>query len=254
MGVELISVGSQAPWYTKVSPPVTRGLEGWFCFDTDISRIGLNRAPGKPDATIVGSPTVFSSYARFTGLSHYLNTGINETADMTILVVGKAANAIPAGAAATGDATTPMYCGTFFGPGTIVDGYPSTTGIGLHHNAPAVQVLTAGRSSGAGLTTSAQAQIAADVPTAWGLRVGRTGKDTLNFTENLTTNKSQANPTSTIRVPSNKTLRIGGGYMNFAAQVDISQIVIYSVALTDGEINQIATLMRKRAARLGISV
>lgn len=254
MGVELISVGSQAPWYTKVSPPVIRGLEGWFCFDTDISRIGFNRAPGKPDASIIGSPTVFSNYARFTGLSHYLNTGISETADMTILCVGKAAAAVPASASPSGDATTPMYCGTYSGSGTIVEGYSSTYGIALHHNAPTYQSFTAARSDGPGSVTSAQAQITSDVPTDWGLRVGRTGQNVLSYTNNLTTNKPRSNTSSTIRVPSNRTLRIGGGYTNFAAQVDISQIVIFSVALTDAEISQIAALMRTRAARLGITV
>ena len=37
MGLKLISKGSVAPWNSTVIPAVTRGLEGWFTFDTDIN-------------------------------------------------------------------------------------------------------------------------------------------------------------------------------------------------------------------------
>ena len=86
MGLKLISPGSLAPWYTKVIPPVTRSLEGWFCFDTALERIGYNRAPGKGNAKLVGIPTVFATHARFKGGLNYLETLIAETDQFTVPV------------------------------------------------------------------------------------------------------------------------------------------------------------------------
>ena len=79
MGIKLVSPGALAPWYTKVIPPVSRGLEGWFCFDTAIERVGFNRALGKSNAKVIGAPVVFSTHARFKGGSNYLETAIAET-------------------------------------------------------------------------------------------------------------------------------------------------------------------------------
>ena len=114
--------------------------------------------------------------------------------------------------------------------------------------------MTASRlSAGTGLATSAQAQIT-DTPSAWGLRVVRVGEGVKTRTMNLTTGVAGEYAAITQRLPSTHTLRIGGAYSTFTGEVDISQIVIYSAALTDEEIAAVASLMRVRSARLGITV
>ncbi|CNH15967.1 hypothetical protein [Yersinia intermedia] len=253
MGVELISVGSVAPWYTKVSPPVIRGLEGWFCFDTDISRIAFNRAPGKSDAVIVGLPVVNDKFSRFKGLSNYLNTNIPESTEMTVFVVGKSAVNLPEQSIPANYAGYPMYFGNYPGGDSTVPGH-TTYGCGLFHDTPTKLSMTASRlSAGTGLATSAQAQIT-DTPSAWGLRVVRVGEGVKTRTMNLTTGVAGEYAAITQRLPSTHTLRIGGAYSTFTGEVDISQIVIYSAALTDEEIAAVASLMRVRSARLGITV
>lgn len=249
MGVELISVGSQAPWYTKVSPPVTRGLEGWFCFDTDINRIGFNRAPGKKDATIVGLPVVTENYARLKGLANYLTTDINESTDMTILIISRAAS-IPNGT--PGD-TTPMHFGNYLGPSAIA-GYTTSYGISLYNQTSDKMTGAATRDNGTGSAVTSAGAIQTETIANWNLRVLRTGNGVTTDYINLTTNTKLSSANTNIRVPSTNKLRIGSGYTTFAGTVDVSHMIAYSVALTDAEISQIAALMRKRATRLGISV
>ncbi|MDA5495395.1 hypothetical protein PGS50_19355 [Yersinia intermedia] len=254
MGVELISVGSVAPWYTKVSPPVIRGLEGWFCFDTDISRIAFNRAPGKSDAVIVGLPEVNGSFTRFKSLSNYLNTNIPESVEMTVFIVGKSPVAIGEPSVPANHVPHPMYFGNYPGGNSSVSGY-TTYGCGMFNDGPARLAMTASRiSSGTGSATSAQASITTDNPTAWGLRVARFGEMTKTRVQNLTTGAFGEYAATTQRLPSVNPLRIGGAYSTFSGEVDISQIVIYSAALTDEEIAAVASLMRVRSARLGITV
>ncbi|WP_286912155.1 MULTISPECIES: hypothetical protein [unclassified Pseudomonas] len=56
------------------------------------------------------------------------------------------------------------------------------------------------------------------------------------------------------RVLNNKPFQIGGKDIGNSGLVDISTVAIYSVALTDAEIQLVAGVMRKRMARLGIAV
>ncbi|WP_017346100.1 hypothetical protein [Pantoea sp. A4] len=252
MGVELISVGSVAPWYTKVSPPVARGLEGWFCFDTALDRIAFNRAPGKGNGAIVGAPTVGTNYARFTGNASYLQTDIKETAEFTVMLISKAVS-VPDGSPATTGATTPMHFGTFTGPASL-SGYPTSYGISMFNQYPNRTSSGVCRDDGTGSgVTSAQAFLTETINT-WALRVLR-GSDTLvSQYKNLTSGITGSSSTATKRVPTTNTIRVGSGYGSFAGQVDVSQIIIFSSYLTDDEVSKVAALMRTRASRLGITV
>lgn len=248
MGLKLTSPGSLAPWYTKVIPPVTRNLEGWFCFDTSLERIGFNRAPGKGNAKLVGNPTIFPTHARFKGGNNFLETLISETAKFTVLVVGK----VPGPLGGTGTPTAAPYVGTYAGAGNNPLG---TGGMCLYHQTDTTLGGQAWRVNAAGDgTTSSQAN-AADSPTAWGLRALRC--DGANGTKvmNLTTGISANQPLATERVVSISPVRIGGVYgTTFLGETDISHAVIYSDALTDDELALVAASMRKRMARFGIAV
>ncbi|WP_154675918.1 hypothetical protein [Entomohabitans teleogrylli] len=252
MGVELISVGSQAPWYTKVSPPVIRGLEGWFCFDTDIARAGFNRAPGKSDATLIGSPTVSDNHIRLKGLTNYLTTDIIESSDMTVLIISRAVS-VPDGSPAVPGESTPMHFGTYSGTAAI-SGYTTSYGVSIYNQYPDRTLAAGTRDDGTGSNVTSATASHIEAINDWGLRVLRTGNNVSTDYINLTTNSKASTTNTNIRVPTTQTLRIGSGYVGFAGTVDVSQLIVYSVVLTDAEISQIAALMRTRAARLGISI
>ncbi len=113
MGIKLIAKDTVAPWNSKVIPPVTRGLEGWFTFDTDASRFSRNRAINKPDAEVTGSPVAFATHGRFKGLVNFLKTQIPDSTEMIIMVIGKAVSTPPT--APGGGPDSPFYAGGFTG-------------------------------------------------------------------------------------------------------------------------------------------
>ncbi|AIR90238.1 hypothetical protein [Pseudomonas cremoricolorata] len=246
MGIKLVSPGALAPWYTKVIPPVSRGLEGWFCFDTSLDRIGYNRASGKANARLVGVPSVFSTHARFKGGVNFLETAIAETEEFTVLVVGKAAG--PLGG--TGTATAVPYVGNYAGASPGLAG-----GLQLYHISDTTLTGQANRlnSTGDG-STSAQSQIS-DVAANWGIRCLRSSGSGGNQTWNLTTGVKGNQQLTTKRLLASVPLRIGGTYAStFGGESDVSHVAVYSVALTDDEITVVAAAMRKRMARLGVIV
>lgn len=252
MGIKLIAKDTVAPWNSKVIPPVTRGLEGWFTFDTDASRFSRNRAINKPDAEVIGAPVAFSTHGRFKGLLNFLKTQIPDSVEMTILVVGKAVATPPN--APGGGPDTPYYAGGFVGQSVDLTAPGLGYGISLFHGTPDSLTGNGGRLNTAGTgPTSASATLTGEVPTNWGLRSVR-ASNTLTETFNLTRNVKLAGSVTTRRVLSDSVIRIGGASQTFGGEVDISAVAIYSAALTDAEMALVAEAMRKRTTRLGISV
>ncbi|MDF2793566.1 MAG: hypothetical protein K0S85_1319 [Pseudomonas orientalis] len=254
MGIKLTARDTVAPWNSKVIPPVNRGLEGFFTFDTDASRFSRNRAIDKADAVVIGAPVAFPGYGRFKGLTNYIQTSISETDEQTIIVVGRAVAAIPAGASAGGDATTPFYVGNYQGA-SATPGVPgSAFGASLYHVAPATMTGIATRNNGSGAGTSAAVSLSGETPTDWSIRVLRTRSGAPTEVRNVTKGISLSGGNSNTRVLTDTKFRIGSATSGFAAEVDISFVGIHSVYLTDAELAAQVAAIRKRMARLGISV
>lgn len=247
MGVKIIS-NSPAPWNVPVSVPVTRGLEGWFTFDTDSSRFAINRVKGKPKAQVIGTPVAYPTHGRFKGMTNYLRTAIPETDEFTFLVVGKAVVA-PTGNV-DGVALVASYLGDPVAPG--ITGYPA--GANLFLRSAAGGTAAAARSDGAGGSVPDMVGIPNGSPTSWRILVARakSGEGTKFF--DLTNNTVGIGTDTRQRILNNRTLQIGSAYKDFNGESDISSVAIFSKALTDAEINATAALMRVRMARLGIVV
>ncbi|MDD2005607.1 hypothetical protein [Pseudomonas putida] len=252
MGMKLTAKGTLAPWNHKLIPPVTRGLQAWFTFDTDAARFGFNRAMDKPDAEVIGTPTAFATHGRFKGLVNFLKTQIPDSAEMTILVVGKAVNAPPV--AGGGGPDSPFYAGGFSGNSVDPTAPGAGYGVSLFHGAPTSVTGNAGRLNTAGTgPTSGSAILEGEVATSWGLRAVRCSAN-LTQTFNLTRNVVLSGTVTTRRVLSDSVIRIGGAASVFGGEVDISAVAIYSVALSDAEMALVYNAMRKRMSRLGIAI
>lgn len=241
MGVQIVSVGSVAPWYTKVLPPVTRGLEGWYCLDTALDRIAFNRAPGKKDAVIKGTPVVSAAYSTFTGGQAWLDTGIADTAEATFFAICKA-NALPGGSSTT---TAIPYVGNTGAAGM---------GAELYCGSDTTLNSTSWRTASGSATSDSRS--ITETPTTWGLRVLKVGGNTGNTElRNLTSGARSLSVLTGPRILSAAAHLIGGTHAaTFTGKADISAVAVYSVALSDAEIDAIAAVMRRRAARLGIVV
>jgi len=81
---DIILPGSGYPNLFGFNFPVLGGLEGLFLLANGEDP-KKNYAPGKPDATVIGSPVVSSAFTTFGG-ANYLDTGIAETAEMTFIM------------------------------------------------------------------------------------------------------------------------------------------------------------------------
>ncbi|WPE28598.1 hypothetical protein PshuTeo1_43550 [Pseudomonas hunanensis] len=247
MGVKVVANDIIAPWNSRVIPPVTRGLRGWFTFDTDAGRFKLNRAIGGTDAVMVGTPVAYSTHGRFKGGVNYLQTNIEETDEQTILVVGKAV-ALPASSADgafyvgnyNGNSKTPGYTGSAFGTS-------------IFHQSPTTLTAGAGRDNGSGVATSGQIGLTV-TPTSWALRAMRTKSLVPTDIYNLTTGAKASSSNALARVLAESNYRIGSATTLFSGEVDISAVAIYDKYLSDDEIAQVATAMRRRMTRLGITV
>ena len=250
MGTKLISNDTLAPWNSKVVPPITRGLEGWFTFETDANRFKRNRALGKGDAVIVGTPAAFSGYGRFKGLSNYIQTDIAETDEQTLIVVGRAVVAIPGGG---GDEFTPLYVGNYRGQSVSPGVTGASYGTNLYHNLPTTMIGAASRNNGAGGATSGPLTLTNEAPTDWGIRVLRTKSGVPSVVQNVTRGSMSIGTAIENRVLTDTKFRIGSGSQGFAGEVDISFVAIHSVYLTDAELSAQIAVIRKRMARLGIA-
>lgn len=118
----IVLPGDNYPSIFGFNIPVTSGLEGAYLFGDGSGQVARNYAPGKANAAIVGTlAPVGAGFATFSDAG-YINTGISETAEMTLITVSRDS---------TGTADPiPGYIGNNFsvagGGTTIISGSPTT--------------------------------------------------------------------------------------------------------------------------------
>lgn len=251
MGVDLIAKNVPGSWNTEIQPSVTRGLELWVETNTDADHCRFNRAPGKPGLVVIGAPVYSAQSTRFKALSNFLQSRVSETPEQTLFVLGKAANPIPAGSSSSGDVGTVVYISNNRG----VNITPGTTGLGfgtsLYHVAPTTLTGTGSRAT-AGASSTGQITLTGETPTNWAVRAVRVIPGGSTGVKNLTRAASNESGLTTPRVLSDSRFRIGSTTGEHQGEVDIALAIIYSVALTDDEINLVYEDMRAFAGRLGI--
>jgi hypothetical protein len=250
MGVKITSIGTRAPWNTRVLPPVTRGLVGWFELDTEARRGAFNRAIGSSAGQVIGNPietpTHLGSMSYGTG---FVQTDITETVEFTAFCLFRVR--VP----------STIIAGTFVGPANTELGphVPNQSqGTSFYVNGGGGVQASASRIDANGNATPVGLYIINNIAgdSGWCLAANRVtvSKQTVwNKTNNLRNNIDN----QLARVPSASPWRIGS-YTNITppawpGTADVSQLIIYNLALTDGEVEQIFTVMRKRATRLGIN-
>jgi hypothetical protein len=256
MGVLIVAQDTLAAPTSKIISPVQRGLEGYFTFDTDASRFAVNRAPGKPNAAVVGTPVAFATHGRFKGNANFLQTQIAEVANMTLIVVGKAVSAVPDGSSGSGDANTPMYAGNFRST-VVTPGYTGVAGgVAMGHVSSTTMTGFGGRDNGSGALSSGIITLAAEAPTTWAIRAIRARQNGATTIQNVTTGTRSDSASTTLRTLNDLKMRIGsgGGSSGFAGEVDVSMAIFASVTWTDAELALVVEQIRARMTRLGITV
>ena len=246
MGTKITSVGTRAPWNSRILPPVTRNLEFWFDADTEARRAAFNRAIGKADSGITGAPTAAATHVSMSPSVGYVRTGVQEPLEFTAFVLAKAQSAsqstmfVASVSSAVNQVLAPGYSGGSFG-------------MSIYGNASGTVTFAACRDNGSGVLTSAGLTLPGSLAsTEWAIRVLRVkANQTTNFDK--TAGVSAVNANVNTRVPATYPIRVGAPVSGTHPGIaDVSQAILYSAALTDDEIDKVVDVMRKRAARLGI--
>ena len=215
--------------------PVTTGLVGAFYLAMGADAGAINMADGSA-ALVVGAPTDPGEGLRL-GTGVYIDTGLPETAAMTLIFVGKRG----------GDNTVGVgWMGTYNGATSI--------GVGLYANANSTGGIGAVVEK-----TTGQSDVAVGTSTSvWGfyaLSIPASGAASLY---NLTGGVSQTQSNTSARaVTGDETILIGAlpvGDMGFAGPVDMALALVYSGALTKSQIDAIYAWAQPYCAAVGISV
>lgn len=251
MGTKITSVGTRAPWNSRILPPVTRNLEFWLDADTEIRRAAYNRAIGKNAGSITGTPVSAATHVSMSPGTGFVATQAQEAIECTLFTLAKAQSAL----------TATMFAGSFSSAvnTALAPGYSGTSfGISIYGSNAGDMLWAACRDNGSGGLTSAGTSITGSKKSnEWAIRVLRVAAAKTTAFDKTAGVSRDATFVNT-RVPATDPIRVGSpvGSANQAAYpgvVDISQAIYYSAALTDAEIDQIVDVMRKRAARLGIA-
>lgn len=213
--------------------PVTSGLEGAYLFGDGVSQAPKNYAPGKANAAVVGSLVAGANFITMSEAG-YIDTGIAETADMTILSVFRDSTG-------TSDAQ----------PGFV--GNHSTLALG--------GVALIYSSAGANISGQAiKAQASDFASTPWSMAsftmvAYRPRGSAVSQISNLTTGSSGQSSSTAARTLSAQPIWIGRIPSNsFKGLSDQVACLIFSRALSDSEINTLAVWLRAYCASKAINV
>ncbi|MFJ5180031.1 hypothetical protein ACIP61_01220 [Pseudomonas fulva] len=229
----IILPGDQYPSLFGFSIPVVEGLEGAYLFGDGKPQINRNYAPGKKDATIVGSLVSGNGFATFSE-NGYLVSGIAEAAEMTILLVSRDS---------TGQADpAPGYIGNNFslaGGGFVIYGSSGAT------------VL---RSNTVREGASDILNVPGD-PTAFTmqcLRIRNTGNIFTNLTSQISVTSTNVKART---IDSSNSVWIGRiPSPGFKGLNDQMAALVFSRSITDDEVTKMASWLRAYCLSKGVSL
>lgn len=216
-----VNIGADASGNTiGLSAPVA-GFEYLNFFGDNSAKTIRNQVLGKPKPTVVGAPGVSAGFIS-TSAGNYIETGISDLVEVSLLAVVRAAALVNA---STWGFIIGNYAGTDF-PGSSLTFLQSS------------QVLLAtlsGRSNGSGGVTQSQTNAtAASDKNAWAFveaRIGLSRQSVRDWTRNV---GGQSTPTAA-RVASGRTYRIGSNTGAAQGALDISFAAIAPRVLSDTE-------------------
>lgn len=240
---KIVLPGDNYPSIHGFSIPVTSGLEGAYLFGDGLGQVARNYAPGKAQASMVGAPVAYSGYCNF-GADGYIDTGIAETADMTLITVCRDS---------TGSLSDPV-------PGYIGNNSSITGGgVAIFGGATENQLRGSNVKINTAVTPAAPGveflQVAGN-PFAFTGQVLRARNAAPSSFENASTGAKLFSTGSGVRVVE-KTYPILIGRIpsnTFKGLNDQVAALVYSRALSDAELDQVMAWLRSYCVSKGVSI
>ena len=233
----IIKIGGDAEANTGLFIlPVAANPAGIFFCNTDQTKLRCNFAKNKLSASVQKTLSPTSSYTAMSIDTGYVQTDIAETSDMTVFAIYEHPS--------TFTSSGSMIASTYRGDAT-------SFGSGLHANSSGLNFIATQKQANG--TNTAGGRI---VPASgWTLAVGRVDKNT-NYVKNLTTGTINT-ATYSERILGNAPakIRIGASYdPAFKDSVKIMAIVVFDKALSDSEVDSVANVLRRYAAKHNVTI
>ena len=232
----ILKIGGSAEQDTgRLILPV-EGAVGIYFTNQSKLKLSNNFASGRLTNQVMGNPVPQPNFTTLSLTGGYVQTPLPETKEMTVLAIYKQPVTTSAGV---------MICSNYgnsnpsgFGVGLQITSTNKVTFIASH--------LNAATPTSGGRTVNA---------TGWTLVAGRV-KGNTNYIKNMTNGElSEATYTSRIDGANNPLLRIGACYaVTYNESVEVMAVVVFNRALVDSEINSVSDVLRRYAAKHGVTV
>jgi hypothetical protein len=228
-----------------LNPPVTDGLLGWYNLGGSLAASQKNYAPGGAAAIIAGAPTVEAGALGFGGGVSYLDTGIPETASMTLLCAVQSSDAF------TASGSKPTFMGNYDGTSGVILFVNGANGA-----APAAAVFGAAAYDVSGTPTLGTSNTFATSLANWNLIAlvieAGVGRRNYNLTQGGTpTITADARPRV---LRSGGTIRLGfAASASFKGNCKMAWAGVYAGARTEAQIQTIYAFEKADLALRGIA-
>ncbi len=215
------------------SIPIIGGLTGAYLLaNGDIS--GRNYAPGGTNSDVVGAPVVTDGGLTLSG-SNYLNTGLTQTTDATMV------------AAIRFDQGT--------GAASAINNYTNSPREGMSiFDSAGTSSIAAGSVVRGGAVSQTFTTAPADVYQLYSLQYGASKNTTFKNHTAMTTGEDTTNTSSSIGLSANPILIGRSTETSQIAPIDIGFVLIYSRVLTPSEMVEIETWAKGYKAAYGVTV
>lgn len=228
--------------------PVMAGLEFWNYLGDTLAKTARNLVVGKPGITAVGAPVINPGYVSLKGGSNFLQTGLVDQSEVTLLAVSRIPN--------LADSTYAYVIGSFAGSGAQGGSsllYSNSASTAAKHKPQAYAARNA-----SGTDAPVIAEVAEANATAWGfhaVRIGAAYHRIDDKTRGLSGSGPITNPRS---APNGQFYRIGSSNAGTASivigDVDVAFATGYSRCLTDAEVEANYQRVKAYLASKGITV
>jgi len=246
LGLALVVKGVSAPKGFGYTPPYIEGMK--YLFLPGEGSLAKNYAPDGVDGLVRGAPSIVDGKYANLGGSAYIETGIPETADLTLVVVGKYAGALPGG--------NGYFISNNSSSGQSLDdvGYTST-GTSLYWDTNAKIDFTSARAIVSTHTNvPGTISFTSQDPSSWRYLEGRsrgTAREMFDRTNVLTASAADLGTYSRSR--SNGTFRIGSNIGTGDTGIHVFAAAIFDRAITDAESSVFRSALNLLAAVDGIT-
>ena len=215
--------------------PVLTGLEGAYFFGDGLSLINKNYAPGKANATIKGAPVLGANGGVEFSLNNYLDTGIADVPNLTVLSVFRET-------LGTGSANA---CGIIGNNLSLATG-----GIGVYRNAIGTTVSCTTIKGGA-----LENAVATIVPGGYTAIALRAKDSAVSVSNNLTLGTTFTGALSGARTLTPQPMLIGRlPNASFSTVHEQLMALVFSRAISDAELDLLSAWMKKYCASKGYTV